>query len=420
MTKYKNTKGMTLIELFVLLAILTVTAYVSFLYYKPRSKLTQLEYTVSELQNLILALKAYQTVNGTWPDSENSCADPITVLSQINESGSPTYADVSDFVFMTQMTFQCEPNNTTATLYIDFEILKTDLEYYSRYVHDLEIIDDSDSRLLKVSTNIRPVGGKLNTYLTQAKYGPFQREKEDGTFDEIELETKYAFIEVPEDCKGKEDVTAGFSSQSLCAGVDVGDRRVVHSTPIIINSWVGSDSETGFEMMYGRVDIIRKIILDGWDYSSDKCKLSGGRLNCTSSSQEVEGWRVMPIPQNKIYYVVEYYFSTSYSFDDEVLITSETPASWVFSSESNINDYLLSGRILLNIYKGKIKTRVESRIGKSYTPSLYNGTNHNNSNTSFLYDFEYGDFFNYHLYQGFVSCNENTDVMFAAVTCSAD
>ena len=340
MIKYKNAKGMTLIELFVLLAILTITAYVSFLYYKPRSKLTQLDYTVSELQNLILALKAYQTVNGTWADSENSCADPITVLSQVNESGSPTYADVSDFVFMTQMTFQCEPNNTTATLYIDFEILKTDLEYYSRYVHDLEIIDDSDSRVLKVSTSIRPVGGKLNTYLTKAKYGSFQRKNVDGTFDEIDLAMKYAFIEVPEDCKGKEDVTAGFSSQSLCTGVDVRDRRVVHGTPIYINSWVGSDSETGYETMYGRVDIVRKIILDGWDYSSDKCKYSGGRLNCNSSDQEVEGWRVMPIPQNKINYIVEYYFSTSYSFDDEVLITSETP----------VCGYLVASQILMITY----------------------------------------------------------------------
>ncbi len=93
---------------------------------------------------------------------------------------------------------------------------------------------------------------------------------------------------------------------------------------------------------------------------------------------------------------------------------------WIFSSESNINDYLLSGRLLLNIYKDNIKTTVESCTGKSFTPSLYNGSYHNNSNTSFHYDFEYDDFFNYHLYQGFVPCSENADVMFAAVTCSAD
>ncbi len=421
MIKYKNAKGMTLIELFVLLAILTITAYVSFLYYKPRSKLTQLDYTVSELQNLILALKAYQTVNGTWADSENSCADPITVLSQVNESGSPTYADVSDFVFMTQMTFQCEPNNTTATLYIDFEILKTDLEYYSRYVHDLEIIDDSDSQVLKVSTNIRPVGGKLNTYLTKAKYGPFQRENEDGTFDEIELETKYAFIEVPEDCKGKEDVTAGFSSQSLCTGVDSTDRTVVHSTQIEIKSWVGSNSETGFEMMYGRVDIVRKIVLDGWDYSSDKCKLSRGNLNCNSASQEVEGWRVMPIPQNKIQYIVEYYFNPTGYFADDVFVDSKTPSVSVFTNAQDVKNNVFRGRTLLNIYYSQIKSEIEERIGGTFTPSLFDGSSYDDyDNTTFDFNFIYNEFFNYQIYQGFVSCSENSDVMFAAVTCSAD
>ena len=419
MIKYKNAKGMTLIELFVLLAILTITAYVSFLYYKPRSKLTQLDYTVSELQNLILALKAYQTVNGTWPDSENSCADPITVLSQVNESGSPTYADVSDFVFMTQMTFQCEPNNTTATLYIDFEILKTDLEYYSRYVHDLEIIDDSDSRLLKVSTNIRPVGGKLNTYLTQAKYGPFQRENEDGTFDEIGLETKYAFIEVPEDCKGKEDITTGFSSQSLCTGVDVADRRVVHSTRIEIKSLARGSSGPYYEYMYGQLDIVRKIVLDGWDYSSDKCKFSGGSLNCNSSSEDVEGWRVMPVPKNKIQYSVEYYFSVDGTLDynDDVLV----PSSWFFSSKSNIKDNLLNGDLLLNIFRDNIEVEVERRTGGRFTPSLSGGVFYSNtSNTSFDYGLRYDEFFDYRLYQGFASCSENSDVMFAAITCSAE
>ncbi|MEC8011887.1 MAG: type II secretion system protein [Pseudomonadota bacterium] len=418
MIKYKNAKGMTLIELFVLLAILTITAYVSFLSYKPRSKLTQLDYTVSELQNLILALKAYQTVNGTWPDSENSCADPITVLSQVNESGSPTYADVSDFVFQTQMTFQCEPNNTTATLYIDFEILKTDLEYYSRYVHDLEIIDDSDNQVLKVSTNIRPVGGKLNTYLTQAKYGPFQRENEDGTFNEIELETKYAFIEVPEDCKGKEDVTAGFSSQSLCTGVNVRDRRGVYQTRLDI---VAVDEDGNEHTMYGRIDIVRTFVIEGWDYSSDKCKYTNNRLNCNSNDQELEGWRVMPIPDSRMQYHVESYFGLNPIFHNMTKIDTNYYDSSVYLNESSIENSIFSNTSLVAVFRQAISSEVARRTNKDFSPrvshSYWSGED---TNTYFTDYFEYNGFFEFNIYHGFVSCSENANLMFAAVTCSAD
>ena len=147
----------------------------------------------------------------------------------------------------------------------------------------------------------------------------------------------------------------------------------------------------------------------------------GGRLNCNSSGQEVEGWRVMPIPQNKINYIVEYYFSPTIDYNDLVRIHSDIPSSWIFSSESNINDYLLRDELLLNVYKFRIKAEIERRTGRSFAPGLSNGVVHNsNSNTSFHYSFEYDEFFEYHLYQGFASCSDNANVMFAAITCSAD
>ena len=350
MISINKNKGITLIELFVLLAILTVTAYVSFLYYKPRSKITQLEYSVSELQNLILALKAYQTVNGAWPDSANGCIDPVTVLAANNESGSPTYADVSDYIFQYQMTFDCEANNNTATLYIDFQILKVDLPYYSRYVHDLEIHEENENGVLNVQTSIRPVGGKLNTYLTQAQYGSFQHEKEDGTFEDVNLENKFAFIPVPEKCKGKENVKAGFSSQSICSGVDYDDRSAEHVTNIEIKI---TDSNDEIHTMYGRVNIVRRVVIEGWNYSSNPCRLSNNGLNCSSTGQEIEGWRVMPIPQSKLQYVVEYFFDPSFRFNEIEKFDTKKPRLSTFSSKSNIENEIFGREELLQIFREK-------------------------------------------------------------------
>ena len=421
MISNNKNKGMTLIELFVLLAILTVTAYVSFLYYKPRSKITQLEYSVSELQNLILALKAYQTVNGAWPDSENGCVDPISVLAENNESGSPTYADVSDYIFQYQMTFNCEANNNTSTLYIDFQILKVDLPYYSRYVHDLEIHEENENGVLNVQTSIRPVGGKLNTYLTQAQYGSFQYKNEDDTFEDVYLENKFAFVPVPEKCKGKEDVTAGFSSQSLCSGVDYDDRSVVRETRLIIYI---TDSNNITHTLYGRVDIIRRVVLEGWNYSSDECKFSNNGLNCNSRGQEFEGWRVMPIPQSKLQYSVEYFFAPSFRFEGVEKFETKRPRLSTFSSKSNIENKIFGREELLQIFREKIKQEMLNKTGEEFIPSssvvIGSGYVEYNYNYNFNYDFVYDDFFNFQNFHSFIPCSETPNVMYAAVTCPAD
>ena len=87
----------------------------------------------------------------------------------------------------------------------------------------------------------------------------------------------------------------------------------------------------------------------------------------------------------------------------------------------NIKDNLLNGDLLLNIFRDNIEVEVERRTGGRFTPSLSGGVFYSNtSNTSFDYGLRYDEFFDYRLYQGFASCSENSDVMFAAITCSAE
>ena len=93
----------------------------------------------------------------------------------------------------------------------------------------------------------------------------------------------------------------------------------------------------------------------------------------------------------------------------------------MFTNAQDVKNNVFRGRTLLNIYYSQIKSEIEERIGGTFTPRLFDGSSYDDyDNTTFDFNFIYNEFFNYQIYQGFVSRSENSDVMFAAVTCSAD
>ena len=403
----RNLLGMTLVELLIVVAVLTVTSYVTFLVYKPEKFTEKIEYEISELQTIIIALQTYESIKGSWPDNDNGCVDALGVL-QSNSDNVSYIRGVNSNIYDINLSFSCEADDKKSSIYVSFTISDNYFNYMSRYVPSLEVLDNSNSNAIKVQTRILPISGTIKTYLSESNYGTnVVSVNSSGNQSSYKISEKYSFISMPNECVGADGISAGFISSALCPGFSLSsDRYKEVRIPVKIKV----DYGIGNAEYDAEVVLKREVYYQGWVYESTPCKIGRSSLNCSNVDLEnADGWRVYPVPKINIQFSAEYLFESSSINSKFVNI-----GSFDFNdklSNQDVYNFFFKKTNLFDIYKDQIYSAVGS------IPSLQT-LSFNYSSIDFVYEIEGNSMFHYGgINKLFARCDIAEDKIYGIVSC---
>jgi len=373
---FKFNKGMTLIELFILLTLTSVVLYISYLVLKPQNTLNRLNLIVNEVQEITRGMRAYQSATGYWPSGSNeNCADALNVLSQ--HDSNVFIKGVNLNVFGKPYLFECNLDVVGSPLYLTTYVPAVHLSFFKRYLYGIEIRNEENG-FVEITTKIPSIHSDIKTYIVSEPYGKpvlLFGEEGDESARYADIDENKAFIPLPEGCNAEHVMEFAFFSNGLCPELSPSIDEEVLEIYVRYKYSIYAGVFPLYDVPYLRlVKIFREYSLVNWQVKHVPCEKNKNSLNCQSSSM-FDGWLVEATPSYNIRYRVEYYdrdgnvqngtseyfnwhdFYTEGAFESSVFNTTTLMRKFHhpnYNPQSIMSRYVSLGNIVIDEYNAEI------------------------------------------------------------------